>query len=163
MIKRTKEYKQRLSERLKQEWKSGKRKGGWKLSEETKEKMSERKKGKPFSGKPFTWKGIKGKYHPAWKGGISERKQDNERNDSAYQAWVLAVKKRDNNTCRINNENCSGYCIVHHILPWRDYLELRYEINNGITLCQFHHPRKRVEEKKLIPFFQELVEVKELF
>ena len=28
---------------------------------------------------------------------------------------------------------------AHHILPWR-IVELRYNINNGITLCQFHHP-----------------------
>jgi hypothetical protein len=39
---------------------------------------------------------------------------------------------------------------------------LRYNINNGITLCQFHHPRKRVEEQRLIPFFQNMVEVKEI-
>jgi len=163
MPKHTEEYKQRSSERVKQEWKSGKRKGGWKLSEETKKKISEKKKGKPFSGKPFTWKGIKGKNHPAWIKDRTKLKRRDERNDYAYQNWVKQVKKRDNNTCRINNKDCSGHCIVHHILPWRDYPELRYEINNGITLCLFHHPRKRAEEKKLIPFFQELVEVKEHF
>ena len=30
-------------------------------------------------------------------------------------------------------------------------------INNGITLCQFHHPRKRNDEKLLTLSFQELV------
>lgn len=35
--------------------------------------------------------------------------------------------------------------------------ETRYEINNGITLCHFHHPRKREKEKELSPFFQELI------
>ena len=48
---------------------------------------------------------------------------------------------------------------VHHILSFTDFPELKYEINNGITLCHAHHPRKRVEEKISIPVFQELVSV----
>ena len=98
-----------------------------------------------------------GKNSPAWKG--DKCKKRDERNDSLYHWWSSKIKKRDNNKCRINNQDCSGYCEVHHILPWRDYPELRYEINNGITLCQAHHPRKRAEEKRLIPFFQGLVSV----
>jgi len=98
-----------------------------------------------------------GENHWNWKGGNYKRKD--ERNDSLYQNWVLQVKKRDNWKCRINNKDCSGHCIVHHILPWRDFPELRYNIENGITLCQAHHPRKRAEEKRLIPFFTGLVSV----
>jgi len=100
-----------------------------------------------------------GENHWSWKGGPEFWKKDNERGDSAYHGWVLRVKKRDNYKCRINNKDCNGYCIVHHILPWREFPELRYEINNGITLCQAHHPLKRAEEKRLAPVFQELVSV----
>ena len=82
-----------------------------------------------------------------------------ERNDSAYYDWRLNVWIRDNFKCKINNCDCSGKIIAHHILGWALYPELRYEINNGITLCQAHHPRKRAEEKRLIPNFQELVSV----
>lgn len=57
---------------------------------------------------------------------------------------------------KMKNENCSDYCEVHHILSRIDFPELRYSINNGITLCQAH-PKKRAEEKQLIPLFQELV------
>ena len=35
--------------------------------------------------------------------------------------------------------------------------KLRYEINNGITLCHAHHPRGRAKGKQLTPYFQELV------
>jgi len=49
-----------------------------------------------------------------------------------------------------------GYKVAHHILPWRDYPEERYNINNGITLCQYHHPRKREDEQMLIPTLQGL-------
>ena len=47
-----------------------------------------------------------------------------------------------------------------HFLGWSLHPELRYEINNGITLCQIHHPHKRAEEQKLIPSFRNMVEVK---
>jgi len=96
-----------------------------------------------------------GKNSPQWVNG--NYKKCDERNDSAYQNWHKLVKKRDRNKCVFKGQHCSGYNIVHHILPWRDYPELRYEIKNGITLCQFHHPRKWDDERRLIPFFQGLV------
>jgi len=104
---------------------------------------------------------MKGKFNencPNWKGGI--RKINNERNDSKYQWWVNQVKKRDNQICKLKDKKCFGYNIAHHIKGWSLYPELRYKTNNGITLCHFHHPRKRVDEQKLIPFFNSLVEVK---
>jgi len=32
-----------------------------------------------------------------------------------------------------------------------------FEVNNGISLCHFHHPRKINDEMKLVPTFRELV------
>ncbi|MEK6897613.1 MAG: hypothetical protein AABW93_03730 [Nanoarchaeota archaeon] len=85
-----------------------------------------------------------------------EAMKKNQRNDPEYQQWVKAVKKRDKK-CRLKDKNCYGYKVVHHIKPWRDYPELRYKLLNGIKLCQFHHPRKRVDEQRLIPIFMKLV------
>lgn len=96
----------------------------------------------------------------SWKGGSEFWKKRDYRNDGAYQHWVNTIKQRDNRQCQINNKDCSGYCEIHHILRWSAYPEERYNIKNGITLCHFHHPRKRVDEEKLIPFFQNLVKVK---
>ena len=142
-------------------------------SEETKQKISKTKKGNPtryWLGKKFSkehkrklseaGRGKFGKLARNWKGGLCKRRD--ERNDSLYSRWVRQVKRRDKNQCMFKGQNCSGYLIVHHILPWRDFPELRYNIKNGITLCQYHHPRKRVDEQRLIPFFQELVKSKEL-
>lgn len=84
----------------------------------------------------------------------------NERNDGAYKQLKKEVKKRDEGNCRLQNENCMGYRVIHHILPWRDYPEERYNADNCITLCQYHHPRKRVEEEKLRPILQELIGLK---
>lgn len=83
----------------------------------------------------------------------------NRRNDGEYLQWAKNVKNRDNWKCKINNNDCDESVVAHHILSWADYVELRYEINNGITLCQAHHPLKRAEEKRLIPYFTGLVPV----
>lgn len=82
-----------------------------------------------------------------------------ERNDGVYVAWRRGVWTRDKWTCRIDNIFCSGRIEAHHILAWKEYPELRYEINNGITLCHAHHPTRRAEEKRLAHFFNELVPV----
>lgn len=87
----------------------------------------------------------------------SKLKKKELRNDSAYRAWRDDVWKRDNRKCRIADNSCNGRIEAHHILGWKDYPELRYQLNNGITLCHAHHPRKRSEEAKLSPYFQKLV------
>jgi ribosomal protein L37E len=74
-----------------------------------------------------------------------------------YMAWRKEVKDRDGWKCRMNNEDCKGRLEAHHILRWSTHPELRYEVNNGITLCAFHHPRKINDEQKLAPVFMELV------
>lgn len=99
----------------------------------------------------------KGEEHWKW---IEDRTQVKqywtERNNPEYKQWREKVKERDGK-CRLQNENCSGYLIVHHILGWTAYPAERYNVNNGITLCQGHHPRKRADETRLVPMFQELV------
>ncbi len=97
--------------------------------------------------------------HPNWISDRGKLAKKQERNDSAYREWRKQVWLRDNFKCKIANPDCSGKITAHHILGWASYPELRYEVNNGITLCHAHHPRKRAEEKRLIPTFQELVSV----
>jgi hypothetical protein len=146
---------------------------GIKLTEQHKRNISQAKKGIPLTeknkialrvphgirtvGSGTMLRGRFGELANSWKGGLPARKKQELRNDSAYQGWVQEIKKRDLGICRLQNENCMGYKVVHHILSWRDYPEERYNINNGITLCQFHHPRKRMDEQRLIPTFQEMV------
>lgn len=147
------------------QWNKGK-KGLQKCSEATRLKMSLSHKGKN------TWsKGSKqkpetiqkrilhhsGEKHWRW---IKDRslvlKQD--RKDSIeYKKWRINVYKRDNWICRLKDNNCNGRIEAHHILSWREFENERYNIDNGITLCFKHHPRKQVEEKSMVPIFQKLV------
>ncbi len=80
-----------------------------------------------------------------------------DRGGQLHREWSRSVKNRDGWKCKISNSDCSGKVFAHHILTWRDHEELRYEVNNGITLCHFHHPRKRNDEISLAPFFQRMV------
>lgn len=130
---------------------------GRKLSEETKKKMSKFRIGKKLNEE--TRKKISiaqmGEKSYRWNPDRGAMKQ-NKRNDPEYKQWVNKIKRRDGK-CRLQNDNCSGYSIVHHILTWADYPQERYNIDNGIVLCQGHHPRKRIDEKRLVPVLQNLI------
>jgi hypothetical protein len=131
-------------------------KGGWNKGIKMKEKFPRAgfQKGHPlFPNLP------RGEKHYRW---IKDRSIliRNKRNDPEYKQWVKKVKKIDKNTCCFKNKDCSGYNIVHHIYNWSEYPELRYKVENGITICQAHHPRTRAKEKSLIPFFMNLVMIR---
>lgn len=85
------------------------------------------------------------------------KKSEKKHLDTQYREWMLQVKKRDSWKCKIANEGCKGRLEAHHILNWVDFPGLRYEVNNGITLCHAHHPRGRAQEKRLQAEFQLLV------
>jgi hypothetical protein len=114
----------------------------------TKLKISESRKGK------YT-----GAHHHMYIADRTKLKRDDRRGDSAYHYWRKGVRIRDSFKCRLESDECFGRFEVHHILKWSDHPDLRYDINNGISLCQFHHPTAMDEEKRLIPLFQELVSV----
>jgi len=129
----------------------------WKLSEEAKKKGNKGwfKKGQPshLIGKHINVR----ENNPNWIADRSLLKKKEERNDSAYRDWRYNIWQRDGFKCKIADGNCKGKIEAHHILAWKDYPELRYKINNGITLCHAHHPRKRADETKLSPYFKQLV------
>lgn len=144
---------------------------GKKHAEESIKKMSSARIGvQPWNiGKKFTLeyrerlpiahKGkLVGKDSPNW---IEDRSKvktySDRRQDSNYKQWRKEVYKRDNWTCKINNKDCKGRIEAHHILGWSEHSELRYDKNNGITLCHSHHPQRRSTEKELSPYFKELV------
>jgi len=91
---------------------------------------------------------------------ISDRtklKKSEDRRNSANNYWVKQCKERDGYKCKMRNKDCCGRLEVHHIERWIDKPELRYDTNNGITLCHFHHPRKRKDEEQLIEIFKKLI------
>ena len=57
-----------------------------------------------------------------------------------YQAWKYAVL----NKCHRNCQLCGATNVrleVHHIIPWADAPELRYNVDNGVPLCHECHKK----------------------
>lgn len=84
----------------------------------------------------------KGANGSGWKGGVSSQ---NEciRQSSEFKQWRDAVFSRDNYTCR----RCSAKHQAgsrpklhpHHIKTFAEYPELRFVVENGLTLCASCH------------------------
>ena len=59
--------------------------------------------------------------------------------DPQYKRWRQSIYKRDKFTCQWPKCGCKVKLNAHHIQKWADFPGLRYHINNGITLCKYHH------------------------
>lgn len=134
------------------------------VSEETRKKISEKNKGKSrnlgrvvsketrdkISKANIGHFARKGKDSNFWKGGNSELYK-NERYrlmaTSKYKIWRRGVFERDNYRCTNCNDDVGGNLNAHHIKSWKDYPELRFALDNGMTLCKKCHI---LEHSKLI-------------
>jgi len=148
---KTEEHKKKIGDALKG------RGIGKKLSEETKKRMSESKKGKHMNC---------GENNPSWKGGIS-KEAILIRQSIQYKLWRNSVFSVDNFTC----QKCKKrgiYLIAHHIKLFSQYPELRFAIDNGITFCKechfkFHNKygRKNNTKEQIDKFLSQKRKVKE--
>lgn len=60
------------------------------------------------------------------------------KNSIKYREWRTKVFQRDEYTCQ-KCMKVGGYLEAHHIKPKRDFPELMFDINNGITYCRECH------------------------
>lgn len=90
-------------------------------SAEVRLNMSKAKKGKLLRDKNPNWRGAK----------VNENIR--LRASTQSKNWSLQVRERDGHKCvKCNSTNKLH---AHHIKSWKAYPELRYDLNNGITLC----------------------------
>ena len=132
-------------------------------TEETRRKLSEAKKGKPSWNKgknltaehrkklslahtgvqlsPYHRKkigdGERGEKHYRWKGGVTPE-QNKIRSSVEYKLWVNAVYARDGYICQKTGQK-GGKLVAHHILNFSSCPELRFAIDNGVTLSKESH------------------------
>lgn len=87
-----------------------------------------------------------GSKNPSWKGGITNvmhllRKSDN------YKEWRSKVFKRDNYTCYECGKK-GGRIEAHHLFPFNEFIQWRFLVMNGITLCENCHAKIRSKTKE---------------
>lgn len=102
---------------------------------ESRKKMSISRKGKPRpwrKGKPLIKN--RGKNNPAWKGGVTPINKL-IRNSIEYEEWRKTIFERDNYICQICGRKGSKLR-ANHIKRFADFPELRFELSNGIVICE---------------------------
>lgn len=137
---------------------------GYQHSEETREKISQANKGQVSWSKGKTYKEL---YGDNWeiqkkKRGISIKKAWDKKGRKQYKRpkhdgveytkWRSDVFARDNWMCQTCGKR-SGigepvYLEAHHIKYWAKYPELRFDLENGVTLCRECH--KLIHKKYII-------------
>lgn len=60
------------------------------------------------------------------------------KDDYSYIRWAQNVKRRDHYTCSICGRK-GVQLNSHHLNAWAEYPNERYDVDNGTTLCTFHH------------------------
>jgi 5-methylcytosine-specific restriction endonuclease McrA len=97
-------------------------------------------------------KRIRGEDHPNWRGG----KRNERRKAMAtfeYRDWRTAVFTRDNYTCQCCGQK-GQYLEADHIKPWCAFPDLRYDINNGRTLCRPCHMKQDTYGGKALKYMK---------
>ena len=78
--------------------------------------------------------------------------------DSVYKRFRLEVLKRDYFTCKMCKAKGKKTRLnVHHIMKWASAASLRYDVDNGITLCRKCHDSVKGKESHYITYFLELI------
>lgn len=111
------------------------------------------KKLSPEHRRKFVGSGVRrGAASNFWKGGVTSTNK-RLRMESKHQDWRKAIFKRDNFSCQVCNVK-GTYLEAHHIKSWSKYPELRYELDNGITLCRSCHNKTKWKEELFEDMFK---------
>jgi len=105
------------------------------------------KKGRTNSKEHRILSGLRwlGKLNPRFKGGVSDEEKI-IRGSIEYKIWQLLVYRKNKGICQICGIRCNNKNIVaHHIKSFKDFTELRFDINNGQTLCRSCHAKLHIQ------------------
>jgi len=153
--------KKKVSEKMK----GNKNNFGNKASEETNKKRSIALKGKKLSKEHIQKlkevKRKKGKDCHNWKGGLTSINKT-IRNSVEFRQWRKSVFENDNFVCQMCKKR-GGKLNAHHLKSFSEYPNNRFDIHNGITLCQECHFRlhRKPKEDLRTAFVDVLIELAE--
>jgi 5-methylcytosine-specific restriction endonuclease McrA len=97
------------------------------FGEDVRQKISTAKKGRAT-----------GSDNPNWRGGLVH---PDKRLRTSHQSkeWSTKVRERDGHKC--TECGATGRLHAHHVKPWKNHPELRWDISNGTTLCPPCHQK----------------------
>ncbi len=70
------------------------------------------------------------------------------RRSTAAVNWSLAVQERDGWKCQHCGLDDKSKLQAHHVIPWIDSIDLRFVVDNGLTLCRSCHTK---EDRRIKP------------
>ena len=83
-----------------------------------------------------------GENHHRWNHELTKEDREKHRSRNYIPAtylWRKAVYDRDNHTCQFCGSSISGTLNAHHIDSWATHKSERFNIDNGVTLCETCH------------------------
>ena len=83
--------------------------------------------------------GVKGEEHPRWDSNRTHEQRESERKTYEYSQWRKQVFEKDNYTCQHCGDNKGHNLIAHHKDSYDWCNDKRYDVNNGVTLCNKCH------------------------
>jgi 5-methylcytosine-specific restriction endonuclease McrA len=101
-----------------------------------------------------------GKNNPAWKGGITDKNQKIRQDFRRKEKWNLKVYQRDNYECQFCHTKSHENLNAHHINKFKDFPNLRNNVENGITLCEKCHNQTKGKENKFQLLCEWILETK---
>ena len=114
---------------------------GYIPSEEQKKKISESLKAKNLRRSEEAKQKLSeihlGELNPQWKGGVTSENRK-QRKSKEYEDWRNAIFERDNWICQKTGKR-GGILHPHHLNNFADNPELRFDIDNGVTLSEKAH------------------------
>lgn len=75
---------------------------------------------------------------------LTDEERITRRNVPENNRWRKAVYERDNYTCKACSK-VGGHLVAHHIVPYSTNKSLRFDVNNGTTLCKTCHKEFHID------------------
>lgn len=80
-----------------------------------------------------------GDNNPNWNAELTPEERDKRRDTSKSLKWRLAVFHRDRFACQCCGDARGGNLNAHHINDHKSHKDKRFDVSNGITLCEPCH------------------------
>ena len=92
-----------------------------------------------LSGENNGMYGRTGENHPNWDSSKTDEERENGRSNNCYINFTNNVFKRDKYTCQCCGDNKGHNLNAHHLDGWNWCIDKRFDIDNGVTLCESCH------------------------